>query len=148
VEAVKDIMRTEDRGRPTSLTERIFEHWNLGSLDELVRRANASPPPDFASLFPAVLALEAHDAVAGAILQRAGRALADLAAVVHRTLWSSDSVVPIAMSGGVFHHSATVCRQFEGRLQSLNLPARVYLNHTNPAEGALSLARKMVAVSG
>ncbi len=50
--AVRAALGAKDAGEDPPLLETILKLWKLTSLDELVRHANASPPPDFSSLFP------------------------------------------------------------------------------------------------
>src|ERR1019366_6521277 len=60
--------------------------WNLHSLDEFVRAANSNP--DFAALFPAILATaDGGDALAQRVLAQAGGELAQLAEIVVRRLF-------------------------------------------------------------
>ena len=77
VRAVAAVTRALDSGDDTALADRILEAWRIGSYDELISRANASPSPDFAGLFPAVsAAAEAGDNYARQILIHAGAELA------------------------------------------------------------------------
>jgi glucosamine kinase len=108
----------------------------------LVLAANSTPPPDFAALFPAVLAAaEAGDALAVGILNRAGSELAGLASVVIRRIFQGSEVIPVAMSGGVFGNSALVRQVFYNRLRAEC--SGIVLNEAvvEPVRGALELAR-------
>ena len=98
--------------------------WRLGSLDELVRAANANS--HFARLFPAILAAaDAGDTLAQRVLAQAGRELAQLAAIVVRRLFSEENGANsppfmLAMAGGVFRHSATVREVFRHEVRKLD----------------------------
>ncbi len=132
VQAVAAVAHALDSGNYTELSDRIPKVWQLGSYDELIATANASPPPDFAALLPEVLAaVDAGDSFARHILIQAGAELAALAEDVFRRLWKADDVVTFAVGGGVFQHAAAVRDSFQRELSA--------------AEGALVMARKLIA---
>jgi N-acetylglucosamine kinase-like BadF-type ATPase len=146
VQAVSAVTRALDSGNYTELSDRILTLWQLDSRDELIAHANASPPPKFSALFDVVLsAAEAGDSYAHHILVKAGAELARLAEVVFRRLWRSDDVVSFAMAGGIFQHASTVRESFHRELHTFLPQASIFLSTQNPAEGALSLARKLAA---
>ena len=144
--AVSAVLRARDRiGEETdtsSLAKALSKAWGVSSLSDLARAANSVPPPDFAALFRAVVVSE--DELARKVLSKAGRELADTAAVVIRRLFGEDdmTVVPVAMIGGVFRHAALVREAFYNELQTLAARARVVPQVVDPVEGALRLARK------
>ena len=45
----------EEPGQNVPLIEILMKSWRLETIEQLVLAANATPPPDFAALFPAVL---------------------------------------------------------------------------------------------
>ncbi len=140
--AVRAALRAQDRGQPTDLLARIMQAWHASAHEDLVRMANASSPPNFAELFPAVLAAaEAGDRVAGVVLARAGRELADLAGDVLQRLWPEGGPVKVAMTGGVFRSSKTVERGFRDYLRAARPEVVVVPDVVEPVLGALSLAR-------
>lgn len=119
--------------------------WRLNSLDEFVRTANANP--DFAALFPAVVAVaDAGNALARHVLARAGEELAELARMVVRRLFaensSSVSNVPLAMVGGVFRHSSWVCESFCNEVRKFELRITPNPEVVEPVAGALRRARE------
>jgi N-acetylglucosamine kinase-like BadF-type ATPase len=135
----------------------ITKLWNTNSFEDLIRIANASPPPDFAAIFPAVLAAaEQGDTMSLGILQHAGRELADLAAsVIHQlfprdestrttSIQSADSeyTVPVAMAGGVFRHASTVRQTFYNEVRNACPEAKLNPQVVDPVLGALQLARR------
>lgn len=104
------------------------------------------PPPDFAALLPEVLAaVDAGDSFARHILIQAGAELAALAEDVSRRLWKADDVVTFAVGGGVFQHAAAVRDSFQRELRRSVLQASVVLSDKSAAEGALVMARKLIA---
>ncbi len=145
--AVSGVMRAQDEyeAPPTGLALSILDAWRLERLDELVLAANASPGPDFANLFPHVLAAaDAGDPIARSVLTRAGAELASLAKIVIGRIFEQAPTVPVAMSGGVFRNSALVRNVFNNSLRSDYPQVAVAPTVVDPAEGALELARRSI----
>ena len=141
--SVSAVLGAKDAGQEPPLLATILGLWNLGTLDQLVRHANASPPPDFSSLVPSVLAAaEARDPLAGNLLQRAGNELAALARNVIRRLFASQGSVPLAMAGGVFRESERVRQVFYNGVTAEFPQASVHPSIVDAVQGALALARK------
>jgi glucosamine kinase len=140
--AVSAVLGAKDAGDEPALLASILQAWNLSTLDELVRHANASPAPDFSSLFPLVLEANAHgDALAAGILDRAGIELAVLARNVIHRLFGNAGNVPVAMSGGVFRQSERVRQVFYNSVVAEFPQAIVQTAVVDPVDGALALAR-------
>ena len=143
---VAAVLGAKEAGEDPPLLETILKLWRLTTLDELVRSANASSPPDFSSLFPLVLAAgEAGDRLAHGVLNEAGIELAALARNVIRRLFAGAGNVPMAMSGGVFRQSELVRQGFCNTL-TIEFP-RASINPVvvEAVRGALELARKAMA---
>jgi glucosamine kinase len=141
--AVSAVLSAKDAGEDPPLLADILQLWNLSTLDELVRHANASPPPNFASLFPTVLkAAEAGQGPALKVLRTAGTALAGLVNNVIGRLFADGGGVPVAMSGGVFRQSELVRQVFYNDVIEAFPQARVRSTVVEAVEGALALARK------
>ena len=152
--AISAILNAHDRGLETVLTRLVFQTWKLGSLDELVRQANSTPPPDFPRLFPVVLrAAEEGDVLAHQVLAEAGSKLAGFVAIVIRRLAPElaenhppaavpglDSL-PVATTGSVFRQSADVRRIFYNTLQTSFPGIDVRQDLAEPVDGALARAR-------
>ena len=101
------------------LIEMLMKSWRVETIEQLVPAANATPPPDFAALFPAVLSLaDSGDRIARDVLTQAGTQLANLAGILLRRLFPDSGAVPVAMSGGVFGSSALVRQVFYNSLHS------------------------------
>jgi glucosamine kinase len=118
--------------------------WNLHSLDELVRTANSNP--DFAALFPAILATaDAGDALAEQVLVQAGAELAQVAVIVVRRLFTEDDAglptIALAMAGGVFRHSPRVREFFCDEIRKFDPRLVVNPQVVEPVAGALQIAR-------
>jgi N-acetylglucosamine kinase-like BadF-type ATPase len=153
--AVSAVLRAADLGsgspegatppQDSTLLAALLKAWGVYSLADLARAANAIPPPDFATLFPAVAA--SSNDLGAEVLTRAGRELAELAAIVLRRLFAEAVVVPVAMTGGVFRHAALVREVFYNELCALDPRAQVNQQVVEPVEGALRLARRGAASS-
>ena len=144
--AVSQVLRALDRGTPTTLHRSVLDAWKI-EADALVKSANAYPPPNFAALCPLVVnAAKEGDAVATMVLQRAGAELAKLAAVVLDRLWEMNETVDVATVGGVFQHSSIVVQHFALALRQLHPPVRIQEEVVDPVMGALSIARKPMAI--
>jgi|SRR6185437_8208203 len=141
--AVASAMRAHDLGASSVLVSSIMNTWHLGSRDDVVRAANAIPPPDFAELFPQVLAAAAGgDSRANEILTHAATELAQLARIVADRLWRGSQAFRVATAGGVFQNSPLVRQVFSNSLRSLHPQAEVDGKVVEPAQGALWLARR------
>ncbi len=141
--AVTAAMRACDEGQNGGLLESIMKAWGVSTREQMIVVSNASPPPDFAGLFPAVLAaVEAGDPRAHDILAQAGVELATLAKVVISRLFADAASAPVAMSGGVFRNSALIRQVFYNRLLLECPNAVINVNLIDPVKGALDLARR------
>jgi len=128
------------------LIEILLKSWHLETIEQLVPAANATPPPDFAALFPSVLALaDSGDRIARDVLAQAGTHLANPAGILFRRLFPNSDTVPVAMSGGVFGSSALVRQFFYNSLCSGHPNAVLNPSLIEPVRGALELARKGAA---
>jgi glucosamine kinase len=145
--AVSVAMRAHDLGENTVLISSIMNTWHLGSRDDVVRAANAIPPPDFAELLPQVLAAAASgDSRANEILTQAATELAQLARIVIDRLWRGRQAFLVAFTGGVFQNSPLVRQVCSNSLRSLHPQAEIESKVVEPAQGALWLARKRSVV--
>jgi glucosamine kinase len=143
VKALAAAMRAYDQGENTPLLESTMKTWGLTTREQLIMAANASPPPDFAGLLPAVLAAnDADDPTAHDILAQAGAELAGLAKIVLGRLFDARAAAPVAMSGGVFRNCALIRQVFYNNLR-LDY-AKVVVNPAvvDPVKGALEIARR------
>lgn len=148
--AITSVLRVLDAGEAPTLLRGILDAWSLESPEQLLQKANAAPPPDFAQLFPIVQsAAGAGDELAKRILAAAGSELASLTGVVIRRLWRRSPAVRIAIGGGVFAHSPLVRRRFAKQLRAEHPRAVVNFRIIEPVAGALWMARRMAArISG
>jgi glucosamine kinase len=151
--AVSEVLRASDRATTRSGYEdspfvaALMKVWGVSSLLDLARAANSIPPPDFAGLFPAVAAAE--DELAKQVLIRAGRELAEIAAIVIRRLFAAPDAasievapVQVAMIGGVFRHAPLVRQVFYNELRDFDAHVKINPQIVEPVEGALRLARR------
>lgn len=141
--AVGAALRAQEDGERPALLAAIEKAWLTTSLNDLVTQANASPPPDFSALFPVVLTTaNSGDAVARAVLTRAGLELAELTKSVIQRLFAGAGSVPVAMVGGVFRQSELVRQVFYNHLAAEFPNVTVNPTVVEPVLGALELARK------
>jgi glucosamine kinase len=141
--AVSSALGAKEAGEEPRLLTSILKAWKLTTLDELVRHANASPAPDFSSLFPLTLeAGTAGDDVANRVLEMAGAELASFARNVIHRLFGEAGSVPVAMSGGVFRQSERVRQVFYNSVVGEFPQAIVQTAVVDPVDGALALARR------
>ena len=135
-------MRAHDLGQ-TELLDAIATTWRVAGKDELVQKANATPRPDFAQLFPLAVELAGRSlGIAQSILHEAGRELSGLAATVMRNLWQERKPVRVALGGGVFAHSPQVRKSFYLSLREAHPSAAVNFQVIDPVAGALWMARR------
>jgi glucosamine kinase len=141
-QAVAALLHARDRDQETKLTALVLDAWKLHDIDELVRHANSTPPPQFPRLFPIVLrAAEGGDFIARELLTQAGRELAALAAIVIGQVSPSSPYVPVAMVGSVFRQSAAVRSVFYNELQASFPGIELRQDCVEPVFGAVALAR-------
>ena len=119
--------------------------WKVHSLDQFVRTANSNP--DFAVLFPAILAAaDVGDALAERVLAKAGAELLRLARIVVTRLFTeqdaSSPAVRLAMVGGVFRYSPRVRGYFCDEVRKLNQHLDLNPEVVDPVAGALQAARQ------
>ncbi len=137
-EAAAAVLQAHDgRGRRTALTEAVVADLGLAAVEDLVGLVHGDrPPPETLGGLLAPVHRAAHDGdmVAAAILDRAGRHLADLA----RTLSRRHSIRRIAYGGGVFERAPQAKRAFLAALADLDVAAVA----RGGAEGALWLATR------
>jgi N-acetylglucosamine kinase-like BadF-type ATPase len=141
--ALSAIMRAHDEGTGSNLFKVVSQAWGISTLGELVRTANSTPPPDFASLCPPIVAAaEAGDVSARTVLAQAGAELAGLAKLVISRIFEHETDVRVAMAGGVFRNSALVRQVFYNSVRSEYLKATVVPTVVEPVKGALEIARR------
>ena len=144
--AVAQAMRAYDCTHSVNLLDGIMEAWKLESVEEVVSTANSNPPPDFASLLPAILrCADSGDPLAREILAASATELANLARIVIRKLWPTPAKITIAVTGGVFAHSSHIGQMFANTIRAERPGVSVNLEPVHPVMGALSIARKKVA---
>jgi glucosamine kinase len=143
------VLRAVDRAQDESgsrLLGELMTAWRVDSPPQLARAANAKP--DFATLFPAVLAAaESGDAAARKVLTQASGELAQLAETVVRRLFPDEtssalSVVPMAMAGGVFRHAPMIRELFYNKVRTAYPGVVLNAEVVDPVHGALQMARR------
>jgi N-acetylglucosamine kinase-like BadF-type ATPase len=144
--ALKERDRVGEVGASSILLGEIERTWGLGSVGELVAKANIrvgadGTAPDFAELAPVVArCAEEGDALAGSVLELAGVELAELVRVVVQRLEVME--VEVAYTGSVLERIGTVGQAMVKGLKTSVPLARVREGAVDPLEGALWRARK------
>jgi N-acetylglucosamine kinase-like BadF-type ATPase len=150
-----------DQQRPAPLLERVRRHWGLGSLGELIERANANPAPDFSALAPLVAACaEEGDAVAREVIEQGGADLAMLAGLVIERIRRIESSVrletaaglrfelpAVAVTGSILERVAPLRQALKSSLLARYPGLDFREAPVDPAEGALWGARHRAAQS-
>lgn len=144
--AISALLHARDEGYKTALTALIPDAWKLDSIDALIQRANATPPPEFPRLFPVIVrAATEGDSVARELLGRAGRELAVLAGIVLRRVSPAPPYVPVATTGSVFRQSEEVRQVFYNQLKRSFPGIKLLDDSVDPVLGALARARSAIA---
>jgi N-acetylglucosamine kinase-like BadF-type ATPase len=133
----------DGRGEHTLLTSRICRTLHLSDITQIVLKKLDTK--QVAALFPLVAeAARQGDRVARRLLAEAACDLAQLALALARRL-GLRGMLPVVCAGGVFRSSPTLRRSFARYLRQRLPSARVRLLQREPVEGALAMARKLVA---
>jgi len=141
--AVSAVFRAREAGETAQMEQSILQTWQLSDHQHLVSAANATPPPDFGSLLPEIIAAaDSGDSIAADILLRAGRELGALAKIAASRVFAADANVPVAMSGGAFAHAPNLREAFYNSLQAQLPHATLLPDLADPVLGAVQMARR------
>jgi len=140
-EAVRAALHAQDRGENPRLLNELIAGFGAQNFEDFIVLVNATPPPDFSTLFPVVISeAENDDPIARNLLSRAGRELARAAEIVIKKLFDGERC-SVAAHGGVFSNSEIIRKNFAEELRT-RAPRSILLDRTvDPARGALQLAR-------
>lgn len=152
-QGLRAAMRAWDNGEPTLLLGRVCEFWKTPEVWQLVERAHATPPPDFARLAPLVVACaEEGDAGCLQVLLEGGRYLAEIAMLAYRKLRRIEpdpSVVPgVAFTGSILRHVALVRETMIESIRRQAPAAPIVPEAVDPIMGALWQARTALRAAG
>ncbi|HTC93860.1 MAG TPA: BadF/BadG/BcrA/BcrD ATPase family protein [Terriglobales bacterium] len=141
--AAAAVLRAHDAGTRAALLTGIMERWGLAAPEDFLQAVSASPPPDFAQLFPTVKRFaEEGDTLAGEIIASAGLELAKLALLVVRRLWPREQRVRVAIAGGVLQNSALLRQAFVNAMRNAHSEIAVSFGNVESVMGALAMARR------
>jgi glucosamine kinase len=143
-EALRGAFWARDRNIPTILLEEIGAFWEVGSIGEVVEKANERPGPDFAALTPIVVkCAEQGDDLANAVLERAGEELAEQVSLVALRMVETGTKgeVSLAYTGSVIEHIGVVRESLVRALQQSAPRVKVMTSAVDSLEGALWRAR-------
>ncbi|MEP7359835.1 MAG: BadF/BadG/BcrA/BcrD ATPase family protein, partial [Anaerolineales bacterium] len=143
------VVRAHDgRGPATAITPAILADWRLAAPTDLIAKVYqpAISRAEIAGLAPLVEQAAAEgDGAATEILQTAGSELADLVRAVATSL-GLDQPTPCALAGGVILNGPLTRRFFQNAADRDNLRLAPITLVPEPAQGALALARQLVAL--
>ncbi len=146
VEAVKAAFLEHDRRGNSDLLKRLIEAMGAKDFDDFVVKVNAHPQPDYASLFPAVLAAaDRCDSIAAGVLGQAGVQLSKLAQTVIQRLFANADDISVSTHGGVLANSPKVRDAFASELRLQTQKVQLVDEVVDPARGALNHARREFA---
>jgi N-acetylglucosamine kinase-like BadF-type ATPase len=142
--ALRAVVREADgRGRPTTLTPRILDHFEVSRPQDLIREVyyRSLRPPAIAAVAAHVQrAAEEGDDVARTILERGADELAMSAASVARRLDLAAEAFPLFLAGGIFRAVPWLANALCMRLPTVAPRAEVRPLPRDPAHGAVALA--------
>jgi N-acetylglucosamine kinase-like BadF-type ATPase len=142
--ALRAVVRHSDgRGRETSLTPRLLEHFGLTHPAELIHRVyhEALAPSAIGALGRYVQqARDDGDLVAAGILDQAAEELFTAAAAVMKRLEMDGESFSFVLAGGMFHAVPWLRDQLTMLLPTLATNSRTIRLEEDPAVGAVQLA--------
>ncbi len=142
-EAVRLTLRQHDNENKPVLLKDLMQVIGAEGFDDFILRVNTDPQPDYAAMFPAIVAAaDRGDALAKRVLHSAADELAELAKAVIRLLYQDLNRVVIAIHGGVLTNGVlvreTVMRELKTKYQQISFLSPAI----EPARGALNRARR------
>ncbi len=143
IAALRAVMQACDgRGPKTLLSELVLEHIGLHSPPELIHSIYGAESPRLAVANLSALVEQAagqSDSVAIAILDEASQELARMIAAVYPKL--ETSTFSLVITGGTILHGRSLKKAFNRACETQGLTFTAVHYVTEPAEGALQLAR-------
>jgi N-acetylglucosamine kinase-like BadF-type ATPase len=145
--ALRESFRALDDGRDTSLIGEILDYWNLGSVTDLVEKANREPRPDFSQLAVVLnKCAEQGDETALRVVHQEATALAHLVDVVIeriRTRQGTPDWAPaVAFTGSIMEHLPIMRNAVVEQVLKRTPDARLMPGVVSPVDGALWRARQ------
>lgn len=142
--ALRAVVREADRrGRSTSLTSRILQHFGVSRPSDLIHEvyARALRPTAIAALAAQVQAAATDgDAVAAGIIENGAQALVSAAEAVAVRLGLQAEPFDFVLAGGIFRGVPLLAQEVTGRLPAVAPHACIQLLDREPASGAVRLA--------
>jgi N-acetylglucosamine kinase len=142
--ALRAVVRHADgRGRPTTLTPRLLQHFGVQRAAELIHKVyhEELSPKSIAAVAKYVHDARAEDdAVAVGILNRAADELIAAATAVMTRLELTQTTFTVVLAGGMFHAVPWLCDHLRLLLPGIAPECTVVRLNAEPALGAVQLA--------
>ena len=147
IEAVRAVLYANDHNIDTRLLPAILHQWRISTHAELIDRGNLVPGPDFSQLAPVVAeCANAGDAVALAVLEKAGRKLGEISAhaleKVRASAAPAEIPLQLAFTGSVLGKIPQVRNTFVATVRHTFPEVTLHLEPVDAAMGALWRARQ------
>lgn len=150
VHALRAAFRALDRGETIPLMRAIQQHWQAGTIDDVVDLGNRIPGPDFSRLAPVVVACaDSGDRVAIEVLVQAGEDLARCALLAQSRIAAADLVAAsparLAFTGSILSNIARVRDAMLSRVRETIPDIEFRSDPVDPVLGAVWRARHRAA---
>ena len=141
-EAIAAAMRARQNREPdTLLTDALCAFYEIGRIHDILKfcdRSGHVPAPKVAACVPVVFDIAREsDAAALRICRAAGRALGRLAVAVTERSGTRKRIIPIVLTGGVFHGGPLILRSLTEVLRKSRFRFEVYPPVPEPTVGLL-----------
>jgi N-acetylglucosamine kinase-like BadF-type ATPase len=142
--ALRAVVREADRrGRPTTLTPRVLDHFHARRPSDLIHEvyAQALRPTTIAALATHVQTSAAEgDAVALSIVENGAQALVSAAEAVASRLGMQHEAFTLVLAGGIFRAVPLLAREVSQLLPAVTPRVSIQVLDREPASGAVRLA--------
>jgi N-acetylglucosamine kinase-like BadF-type ATPase len=144
VEAVKAALHESDGQGHSDLLNSAMGAVGAKSFDDFIVRVNEDSQPDYAALFPTVLAAaDLGNSIASAVLNQAGIELAKLAGTVLKGIHADSDEISLASHGGAIANSSIVMKSFARELRLQFPRIRLTDQPIDASRGGLKRARRL-----
>lgn len=152
LQAVRAILHANDHNIDTRLLPAVLHQWQISTHAELIEMGNLVPGPDFSQLAPTVAeCANAGDAVALAVLEKAGRKLGEITTPalekVRASAAPAEIPLQLAFTGSVLGKIPQVRDALVATVRHTFPEVTIHLEPVDAAMGALWRARQWKKLS-